>query len=132
MANYGFISQTLAEDRDALDVQVFCTEEISPMTLREARAVGMMTMIDHGEPGHKTISVLMADPIYSDIQRSSDFPRHMLKMLKRFFLDYKMLENKQVEVEDILRAKAADAIVESCLSRYSRARRTGEIKELIS
>ncbi len=130
-ANYGFIPQTLAEDHDPLDVLVFCMEEIPPMTLCEARAVGMMTMIDHGEPDHKIISVLMADPIYSEFQKSSDFPSHLLKMLKRFFLDYKMLENKEVEVEDILPAEAADAIVESCLSRYSQARRTGGIKGLI-
>ena len=131
-ANYGFIPQTLAEDHDPLDVLVFCTEEIPPMTLCEARAVGMMTMIDHGEPDHKIISVLMADPVYSEFEKSSDFPRHLLKMLKRFFLDYKTLEGKEVEVDDILPAEAADAIVESCLARYSQARRTGGIKGLIN
>lgn len=131
-ANYGFIPQTLAEDDDPLDVLVYSTEEIPPMCLCEARAVGMMTMIDHGEPDHKIISVLMADPVYSEFEKSSDFPRHLLKMLKRFFLDYKTLEGKEVEVDDILPAEAADAIVENCLARYSQARRTGGIKGLIN
>ena len=31
-ANYGFIPQTLAEDDDPLDVLVYCTEDIPPLT----------------------------------------------------------------------------------------------------
>jgi inorganic pyrophosphatase len=62
-ANYGFIPQTLAEDDDPLDVLVYSTEEIPPLTLADARAVGMMTMIDQGQPDHKIIAVLPQDPI---------------------------------------------------------------------
>src|SRR5512143_3432320 len=84
-ANYGFIPQTLAEDDDPLDVLVYCTEPIPPLTLCEARAVGLMSMIDHGDPDHKIIAVLRQDPIYSEFSRASDFPRHIFKMLSRFF-----------------------------------------------
>src|ERR1043165_3121930 len=45
-ANYGFIPQTLAEDEDPLDVLVYCTEAIPPLTICEARAVGLMSMVD--------------------------------------------------------------------------------------
>ncbi|MBL9001808.1 MAG: inorganic diphosphatase [Phycisphaerae bacterium] len=129
-ANYGFIPQTLAEDDDPLDVLVYCTEEIPPLTLCNARAVGMMTMMDHGDPDHKIISVLIEDPIYTEFRRASDFPKHIFKMLRRFFEDYKTLEGKQVEVDEIMPAEAAYAVIEDCLTRYERARRTGAMKGL--
>lgn len=129
-ANYGFIPQTLAEDDDPLDVLVYTTEQIPPLTLCEARAVGLMSMIDHGDPDHKIIAVLAQDPIYSEFTKASDFPKHIFKMLKRFFEDYKTLEGKQVAVEEILPAEAAYAIIEDSLQRYEKARRTGGMKGL--
>lgn len=129
-ANYGFIPQTLAEDDDPLDVLVYCTEEIPPMTLCNARAVGMMTMTDHGDPDHKIIAVLREDPIYNEFKTAGAFPKHIFKMLKNFFEDYKTLEGKEVAVDDILPAQAAFAVIDDCLARYSSARRKGAIKGL--
>jgi inorganic pyrophosphatase len=55
-ANYGFISQTLAEDHDPLNVLVLCQESVVPLTLMHARVIGLMTMIDAGDPDHKIIA----------------------------------------------------------------------------
>ncbi|MCA3004324.1 MAG: inorganic diphosphatase [Planctomycetaceae bacterium] len=131
-ANYGFIPQTLAEDDDPLDVLVYCTEEIPPATICDARVVGMMTMIDQGQPDHKIIAVLCQDPIYNDFPTAGAFPRHIFKLLRRFFEDYKALENKQVAVDDILPVEAAHAIIEDSLARYWKSRRKGDIKGLKS
>lgn len=117
-ANYGFIPQTLAEDDDPLDVLVYCTEEIPPLCLCHARAVGMMTMLDQGQPDHKIISVLVSDPVYSEFEKASNFPRHIFKMLRRFFEDYKTLEGKGVAVDEILPAEPACAIIEHAVLRY--------------
>ncbi len=130
-ANYGFVPQSLAEDNDPLDVLVFCTEKIPGLCVCDARAVGVMTMVDDGQPDHKIISVLVNDPEYADYQKASNFPRHTFKMLKRFFEDYKMLEGKDVEVDEILPAEAAHAIIDDSLARYSEARRRGGIKGLL-
>lgn len=129
-ANYGFIPQTLAEDHDPLDVLVYCTEEIPPLTLCEARAVGMMTMVDQGAPDHKIIAVLPQDPIYSERHAVEDFPRHIFKMLRRFFEDYKTLEGKEVEVDELQPAAKAHQVIEESLARYSKARRTGQLTGL--
>lgn len=129
-ANYGFIPQTLGEDHDPLDVLVYCTEEIPPMTLVHARAVGLMRMVDHGEPDDKIIAVFQGDPIYSEFQRASDFPKHIFKMLKRFFEDYKQLEGKDVAVDDILPTEAACSVIEACIDRYGVAARAGKLKGL--
>lgn len=129
-ANYGFIPQTLAEDDDPLDVLVYSTEEIPPLTLCNARAVGLMSMIDQGKPDHKILAVLMEDPIYSEFKKASDFPKHIFKMLQRFFQDYKTLEGKEVAVEEIMPAEPALAIIEDSLVRYEKLRRTGGMKGL--
>ena len=129
-ANYGFIPQTMAEDDDPLDILVFCTEKIPGMCMCDARPVGVMTMIDDGQPDHKIVAVLINDPEYADYHKASDFPRHTFKMLKRFFEDYKMLEGKDVEVDQIMPAEAAHSIIEASLTRYSELRRMGGIKGL--
>ncbi len=129
-ANYGFIPQTLAEDDDPLDVLVYSTEEIPPLTLCNARAVGMMTMIDQGKPDHKIVAVLVEDPVYNDFETASSFPKHIFKMLKRFFEDYKTLEGKAVAVDEVLPAETAHAVIEDSLQRYDRARRKGSLSGL--
>jgi len=129
-ANYGFIPQTMGEDDDPLDVLVYSIEDIPPMTLCEARAVGLMTMIDHGTPDHKIIAVLEADPVYTEFRKASDFPKHIFKMLRNFFEDYKTLEGKEVLVDEILPAEAAHSIIEDSLLRYEKLRRTGAMKGL--
>ncbi len=130
-ANYGFIPQTLAEDDDPLDVLVYCTEDIPPMTICDARAVGLMTMVDQGQPDHKIIAVLVQDPIYNEFRGAANFPSHIFKLLRRFFEDYKMLELKDVQVDEIQPAEAAYTIIEDSLARYYKARQRGAIKGLV-
>lgn len=129
-ANYGFIPQTYAEDGDPLDILVFCTEEIPSLCMCDARVVGLMTMLDEGQADHKIIAVLVNDPQYAEYHKASNFPGHTFRMLRRFFEDYKMLEGKDVEVDEIMPAEAAHAIIEHALGRYSRARQRGELEGL--
>ncbi len=129
-ANYGFIPQSYAEDDDPLDVLVFCSEEIPPLCLCDARVVGLMTMIDDGQPDHKVVAVLEQDPSYSHMRRASDFPQHTFRMLRRFLEDYKILEGKEVDVDEILPADAAYAIIEKSLADYWDARRRGALPGL--
>jgi inorganic pyrophosphatase len=46
-------------------------------------------------------------------------------MLRRFFQDYKQLEGKAVEVDEIEPSKAAYPVIEDALHRYSKQRRRG-------
>ncbi len=124
-ANYGFIPQTLAEDDDPLDVLVLCQEPVAPLTLVNARAIGLMTMIDSGKADHKILAVAMDDPEYNGFHECGELPPHRLTMLRRFFQDYKMLEGKAVEVEELQPMKATLAVIEDALTRYSAQRRKG-------
>lgn len=124
-ANYGFVPQTLAEDDDPLDVLVLCQEPVTPLTLMHARTIGLMTMIDQGKKDHKIIAVATEDPEFNSYREAAEMPPHRLTMLRRFFQDYKQLEGKAVEVDEIQPAKVAFPIIEDALLRYSRQRRKG-------
>lgn len=124
-ANYGFIPQTLAEDDDPLDVLVLCQETVVPLTLIHARTIGLMVMIDGGKKDHKIIAVCTDDPEFNSYREAAEMPSHRLTMLRRFFQDYKQLEGKAVEVDDIQPAKEAYPVIEDALARYSRQRRKG-------
>lgn len=124
-ANYGFIPQTLAEDDDPLDVLVLCQEAVVPLTLIHARVIGLMTMIDAGKRDHKIIAVATQDPEFNPYTEAADIPEHRLSMLRRFFLDYKQLEGKAVEVDEIQPSRHALPVIEDALARYSAQRRKG-------
>jgi inorganic pyrophosphatase len=124
-ANYGFIPQTLAEDDDPLDVLVQSQEAVAPLTLVNARAIGLMTMVDSGKKDHKILAVAVDDPEYNGFREANELPAHRLQTLRRFFQDYKTLEGKAVEVDELQPASAAGPIVEAALIRYSAERRRG-------
>jgi inorganic pyrophosphatase len=124
-ANYGFIPQTLAEDDDPLDVLVLCQEPVVPLTLVKARAIGLMTMIDSGKKDHKILAVAVYDPEFNGFTEASQLPPHRLTMLRRFFQDYKMLEGKAVEVDELTPAEFTKPIIADALERYSEQRRRG-------
>src|SRR6202008_360887 len=110
--------QTLAEDDDPLDVLVLCQETVVPLTLIRARTIGLMTMIDSGKKDHKIISVATHDPEFNSYREASEMPPHRLAMLRRFFQDYKTLEGKAVEVDEIQSAGDGYPIIEDALHRH--------------
>src|ERR1700751_679910 len=124
-ANYGFIPQTLAEDGDPLDVLVLCQETVVPLTIIHARTIGLMTMIDSGKKDHKIIAVATQDPEFNSYHEAAEMPPHRSLMLRRFFKDYKQLEGKAVEVDEIRPSTEAFPIVLDALHRYSEQRRKG-------
>ena len=68
----------------------------------------------------------MRDPAFSDYQDKAELPPHVLREVRRFFEDYKALEQKQVVVEDLLGPAEAIRIIREALDLYRRLRR-GEI-----
>ena len=102
-----------------------CQEPLYPLTLVTARAIGLMTMVDSGKHDHKILAVAINDPEFNSFHEAADLPPHRLMMLRRFFQDYKLLEGKSVEVDEIEPAAKALPIIEDSLQRYSENRRRG-------
>ena len=117
-ANYGFIPQTYCEDNDPLDILVLGQESVSPLCIMRARPIGVMKMIDGGEADDKIIAIHEDDPQYNCYHHIDDLPPHTLKTLKRFFEDYKILEQKEVRIESFLGPNKAKDIIRQAQAYY--------------
>jgi inorganic pyrophosphatase len=122
-ADYGFIPRTYCDDGDPLDVLVLAQEPVFPLTIVEARAIGVMRMRDEKGVDDKIVAISVRDPSFADYTDQSQLPAHVLRQVRRFFEDYKVLEHKQVVVEDLLGPSEAIAIILQGLDMYRRLRR---------
>jgi len=125
-ADYGFIPRTFCDDGDPLDVLVLGQEPVYPLTVVEARAIGVMRMRDDKGLDDKILAVSVRDPAVAEYMDRSELPSHTEREIRRFFQDYKVLENKMVEIEDFLGPAEALTIIREALDLYRKLRR-GEI-----
>ena len=116
--NYGFIPQTLGLDGDPLDILVMCSESIQPLCLVEATVIGNMQMIDTGVADDKIIAVATKDPGVNYIQDLAALPKHFIDVLRNYFEQYKVLENKKVEIDDFQDKAAAYKVIEDAIALY--------------
>jgi inorganic pyrophosphatase len=117
-ANYGFVPRSYCDDGDPLDVLVLGNEPVVPMAIMVARPIGVMHMADEGQGDDKIVAVHVHDPAYAGIFDIDQLPKHTFSEIRRFFQDYKVLENKSVVVEEIAGAAAAIAVVRQALALY--------------
>jgi inorganic pyrophosphatase len=121
-ANYGFIPQTYCEDHDPLDILVLGQEPIVPLSIMWAKPIGVMKMLDQGEADDKIIAVHAHDPEYAHYDHIDQLPPHRLKEVRRFFEDYKILENKTVIVEQFAGRDEAFGVIKAATSLYAAER----------
>jgi inorganic pyrophosphatase len=60
----------------------------------------------------------MDDPAFNDYWHIKELPDHRLRELRRFFQDYKALENKTVRVQDFFGPDRAKSVVEGAVEQY--------------
>jgi len=116
--NYGFIPQTLGHDNDPLDILVLCSQSIQSLCLVQATIIGNMQMIDSGEKDDKIIAVATKDPSVNHITSIDELPKHFISELKNYFEQYKVLENKQVQIEDFQNKEIAYQIINEAINFY--------------
>jgi len=117
-ANYGFIPQTFCDDNDPLDILVLCSVDVYPLSIVEAKVIGVMHMVDNGEQDDKIIAVAKNDMSVNYINDIDELPPHTMKEIVRFFQDYKALEGKDVAIEQLLGREYAFKVIKESLELY--------------
>jgi inorganic pyrophosphatase len=117
-ANYGFVPRTYCPDGDPLDVLVFGQEPVHPLTVVDVRAIGVMRMRDDKGIDDKLLAVNVHDPAFADYHDFRELPRHVMREMVRFFQDYKVLEGKDVVVEDPLGVDEALRALRDAIASY--------------
>ncbi len=85
-----------------------------------AKPIGLMKMLDHGEADDKIIAVHADDPEYAHYESIDELPPHRMTEVKRFFEDYKELEDKKVVVEDFFGKKEALETIAAAMVLYQK------------
>jgi inorganic pyrophosphatase len=119
-ANYGYIPQTYCDDKDPLDILVLCSVDVYPMSMIEAKVIGVMHMIDGGEQDDKIIAVAKNDPVFNYIKDIDQLPPHTMKEIVQFFESYKALEKKHVIVEGVKGREEAQRILIEAIDLYKK------------
>jgi len=121
--DYGFITGTMADDGDPLDVLILVEEPTFPGCRVKVRPIGVLIMRDEQGVDEKILAVPIADPRFEDIFDISQVQRHWLIEIENFFNTYKLLETKESYVEGWEGVDKAKAVLE----RYSHPRgKTGK------
>jgi len=123
--DYGFVTETLAEDGDSLDVLVLVQEPTFPGCLIPARPLGGLDMHDEKGSDFKVLAVPVGDPRYAHVQTLADVGDHWLREIETFFATYKQLEPKQTEVLGWHDLEETLQTIATCRERF-RAARDGE------
>ena len=131
---YGFIPKTFCgkrvaalsdntdvADGDPLDICVISERPISqPEIILNAKVVGGLQMIDHGEADDKIIAVLANDNLYAHIEDISELPTVFVERLRHYFSTYKMIPGQEtvVEVSDAYGREHAVKVINAAITDY--------------
>lgn len=114
-------SAAASADGDPLDICVFSERPISNSDIiMNARVIGGLRMIDEGEADDKIVAVLANDPIYADTHDLSDLPRLLVQRLEHYFLTYKQIPGRSIEVsiEEQYGRGDAHRVIEAAMADY--------------
>jgi inorganic pyrophosphatase len=124
--DYGFIPSTFAEDGDPLDVLVLVDSPSFTGCVLQVRPIGVLDMIDQGQPDQKILAVGEGNPRYTDVANYSQVYPHILREIKHFFSIYKDLEGKRVEVRGWGDAAAARALISKSKAAFDAKKKSAE------
>lgn len=117
--NYGMIPQTKSGDGDPVDIVVL-GNRLEQGSVRKARVIGSLQLIDKGEVDYKILAVPEGDHIFKGIVTLQDLDRRFPQatdIVKIWFRNYKSASGS-VEVGDFLeKDKALEFIKQSVRGR---------------
>lgn len=117
---YGFIPSTLSDDGDTLDILILADRPSFPGCVLEVRPIGVLDVIDQGVADQKILSAAAHNPTYRNITSCKHVFPHLLSEIEHFFVVYKQLEKKHVEVKGWEDAQAARDIIKQSHQRFKK------------
>src|SRR4029079_2304806 len=117
-ADYGFIPRTYCGDGDPLDVLVLGQEPVYPLTIVDARAVGVMRMRDVKGTDDKIVAVSVGDPWFAGVNDIKELQPHRLREIQQFLRDYKSLEGKIARVGPLEGSRKAHRVIRDAVALY--------------
>ncbi len=131
---YGFIPKTYCGERvqklspnsfkgdgDPLDICIVSERPINKSEiLLDAKIVGGIQMVDHGEADDKIIAVLANDNIWQSAKNTSDLPEVLIERLRHYFLTYKLVqgEESKVQIDQVYNREHAIKVVKAAILDY--------------
>ena len=101
-ANYGFITDTLADDGDPIDALVVTPYPVAVGSVIRSRPVGILHMSDEAGTDEKLLCVphQKLTRIYDHVHNYTDLPQLLRDQIQHFFEHYKDLEpEKWVKID---------------------------------
>lgn len=133
-ALYGFVPRTYCGPRvaalargatqgdgDPLDICVLSERPINRAeVLLDARVVGGLLMIDHGEADDKIIAVLYNDNVWGAAEDISDIPQRLVERLQHYFATYKLVPDSpsSVIMQEVYGLTHAERVVRAAMEDY--------------
>jgi inorganic pyrophosphatase len=120
-ANYGYVPNTISDDKDPVDVLVHTPFPVVPGVVVRCRALGVLRMEDESGGDAKVLAVPTDDicPHFVHWKTIADVPDVRLKQIQHFFEHYKDLEpGKWVKVRDWAGVELAHAEILDSIKRY--------------
>jgi inorganic pyrophosphatase len=131
---YGFIPRTYCAERvgsmassvkqgdgDPLDICVLSERPITRSeVILDARVIGGIHMIDHGEADDKIVAVLKNDTYWEKIHDIADLPSVLMERLRHYFATYKLVPGTEahVSIERVYDSNHAHKVVEAAIDDY--------------
>lgn len=131
---YGFIPRTFCAERvkalsgvaergdgDPLDICVLSERPINKSeVIVNARVIGGIHMVDHGEADDKIVAVLQNDPLWGGSEDIKEIPGILVERLRHYFATYKLVpgEPDSVSIESIYGCQHARKVVEAAMEDY--------------
>ena len=111
-ALYGFIPRTYCGTRvgnlspksdggdgDPLDICVISERPVNRAeVILNARVVGGLQMVDHGEADDKIIAVLANDNVWGSVEDIGEMPEILVERLRHYFMTYKLIPGEEMDV----------------------------------
>jgi inorganic pyrophosphatase len=119
--DYGFITDTIGPQGDALDALVCVNAPTFPGCLIEVRAVGVLRMDDEKGTSDKLVCVPHDDPGWDEVEDIEGLPSQLRSEIHHFYSMYKQPEGKEVEIHGWEDRGAAATAIDEGRRRYQEA-----------